>query len=161
MKRILFIKQALSRSLIGGFTMVELLFVIGIMTLLAAVAYPSYRSMLDRRDIEEAILDLREIESGLERFRTINFRYPNTLAEAGLAGGTDPWGNAYQYLDIATAANPGLLRKDQNLVPINTDYDLYSLGKDGVSMPPLTANPSRDDVVRANNGGFFGLAVDY
>jgi general secretion pathway protein G len=46
-------------------------------------------------------------------------------------------------------------------VPINSDYDLYSVGKDGVSSGPLTAGPSRDDVIRANDGGFFGLARDY
>ena len=53
------------------------------------------------------------------------------------------------------------VRKDKNLVPINTDFDLYSLGKDGLSAGPLTAKDSRDDIVRANNGAFIGRAEDY
>jgi general secretion pathway protein G len=53
------------------------------------------------------------------------------------------------------------MRKDKNLVPINTDFDLYSLGKDGESVGPLTAIPSRDDIVRANNGSYIGRADSY
>jgi general secretion pathway protein G len=47
------------------------------------------------------------------------------------------------------------------MVPINTDYDLYSMGKDEASTAPLTARASLDDIVRANNGGFIGLAHKY
>lgn len=46
-------------------------------------------------------------------------------------------------------------------MPINSDYDLYSKGKDGKSQKPLTAAASRDDIVRAGNGAFVGLASDY
>lgn len=53
------------------------------------------------------------------------------------------------------------MRKDRNLVPINSDYDLYSAGHDGATLPPLLAPVSRDDVIRANNGGFIGLASDF
>jgi general secretion pathway protein G len=35
------------------------------------------------------------------------------------------------------------------------------MGKDGDTMTPFTAKPSWDDVVRANNGRFVGLAADY
>jgi hypothetical protein len=50
---------------------------------------------------------------------------------------------------------------DHSLVPINTDFDLYSMGPDGRNSPPLTAKHSRDDIVRANNGAFIGVASDY
>jgi general secretion pathway protein G len=53
------------------------------------------------------------------------------------------------------------MRKDRFLVPINTDYDLYSMGKDGRSSPPLTAKASRDDIIRANDGAYIGLASNY
>jgi general secretion pathway protein G len=53
------------------------------------------------------------------------------------------------------------LRKDGKLNPLNTDFDLYSLGRDGESRETLNARPSRDDIVRANNGAFIGLAEDY
>lgn len=52
-------------------------------------------------------------------------------------------------------------RKDRFLVPINSDYDLYSKGRDGESVAPLTAKQSHDDVVRANDGAFVGLAVNF
>lgn len=57
--------------------------------------------------------------------------------------------------------NVGKLRKDKNLVPINSDYDLYSKGPDGQSSSPLTASISQDDIVRGRNGTFFGKASEY
>jgi general secretion pathway protein G len=56
---------------------------------------------------------------------------------------------------------PAGARKDRFLVPINSRYDLYSRGPDGDSRPPLTALPSRDDIVMANDGGFIGLAAKF
>jgi general secretion pathway protein G len=70
----------------------------------------------------------------------------------------DPWGNLYQYLNIETQKGVGKARKDQFLVPLNSDYDLYSMGRDGKSQSPLKAKASRDDILRANNGGYVGLA---
>lgn len=55
----------------------------------------------------------------------------------------------------------GAARKDRRLVPINADFDLYSMGKDGRTAGPLTAAHSQDDVVRGNSGGFIGLARTY
>jgi general secretion pathway protein G len=49
-------------------------------------------------------------------------------------------------------------RKDQFLVPINSDYDLYSMGADGQSMPSLNSRVSLDDVIRARDGAYVGLA---
>ena len=46
-------------------------------------------------------------------------------------------------------------------MPLNSEYDLYSKGKDGASAPALTAAASKDDIVRANDGGFVGLAINY
>jgi general secretion pathway protein G len=52
-------------------------------------------------------------------------------------------------------------RKDQFLVPLNTDYDLYSRGKNGLSQSSIASAVSLDDVVRANDGAFLGLAAKY
>jgi general secretion pathway protein G len=55
----------------------------------------------------------------------------------------DPWGNPYQYLPLDGASPPGgggaaaHARKDRFLVPIDTDFDLYSMGKDGQSASAL------------------------
>ncbi len=46
-------------------------------------------------------------------------------------------------------------------MPINSDFDLYSMGPDGRSVSPLTSSLSRDDIVRANNGRFVGTAASY
>jgi general secretion pathway protein G len=75
----------------------------------------------------------------------------------------DAWGNPYEYLRIAGPSPPnrGQLRKDKNLVPINSDFDLYSMGPDGDSKKPLTAKASRDDIIRAADGAFVGAAEDY
>jgi hypothetical protein len=51
--------------------------------------------------------------------------------------------------------------KDKSLHPLNSDYDLYSMGPDGQSQTPLTAKASRDDIIRANNGGFIGVVEDH
>ena len=51
-----------------------------------------------------------------------------------MGGLLDPWGNLYQYLNLSDPTIKdikGKARKDRNLVPINSDYDLYSTGKDG------------------------------
>ena len=87
--------------------------------------------------------------------------YPDSLADAGLGGMRDPWGNPYGYLNLGDRNARGHARKDHSLVPINTDFDLYSMGPDGRSAPPLTAQHSRDDIVRANDGAFIGVAADY
>ena len=76
------------------------------------------------------------------------------------AGRLDPWGNPYEYLNIAQGGNQGA-RKDKSLVPINSTYDLYSKGRDGDSKKSLVPKVSQDDIVRANDGAFVGLALDY
>jgi general secretion pathway protein G len=73
----------------------------------------------------------------------------------------DPWGNPYQYLRIDESTSKGEKRKDKFLNPVNSDYDLYSMGKDGATALPFTSARGRDDIVRANNGQFLGLAEEY
>lgn len=141
----------------------ELLTALALLMALAALAVPAYTSYVDQANVGQAKTDIRSLEQAIARFETAKGELPDTLAEIGASGKRDPWGNAYQYLRIAGAGLKGkaALRKDRFLVPINSDYDLYSMGKDGASNPPLTAKPSRDDIIRANNGAFVGRAVDY
>lgn len=72
------------------------------------------------------------------------------------AGGQDAGGGG-----SGSGSIMGQVRKDRFLAPINTDYDLYSLGPDGESRPQLNARESRDDIVRAANGSYFGVAEDF
>jgi general secretion pathway protein G len=59
------------------------------------------------------------------------------------------------------ACGSGQPRKDHFLHPINSDFDLHSMGKDGDSVAPLTAQKSHDDVIRANDGSYYGLASKF
>lgn len=52
-------------------------------------------------------------------------------------------------------------RRDKYLFPLNTDYDLFSIGPDGRSSVSLCNAMALDDVIRANDGGFFGVAASY
>ncbi|MBL9076835.1 MAG: type II secretion system protein [Planctomycetes bacterium] len=52
-------------------------------------------------------------------------------------------------------------RRDRYMFPLNTDYDLFSLGPNARTTVSLGESLGQDDVIRANNGGFFGVAADY
>ncbi len=146
-----------------AFTLIECLLALALLMALAAMAVPAYTNYVDQASVAQAKTDIRSLEQAIARFEAARNALPDTLADIGASAKKDPWGNPYRYLRIAGAGLTGkaLLRKDRFLVPINSDYDLYSMGKDGDSKPPLTAAPSRDDVIRANNGAFIGRAVDY
>lgn len=148
------------RPLQSGFTLIELLLVMVIIGALAALAVPNYRSVLERARVTRAIGDLRSIGQSLTEYQFENGSFPPNLAAVSMGGLLDPWGNPYQYLPVEGTSR-GQLRKDRFLVPVNTDFDLYSMGPDGRSQPPFTASQSRDDIVRANDGGFVGLAEDF
>jgi general secretion pathway protein G len=148
-----------SRESQQGVTLLELLAVLAAILVLGAIAVPAFNGYVERSRVARAVSDIGTISLQLYRWQLNTRTFPLTLAEAGL-GGDDPWGRPYVYLRVA-GANQGQLRKDGNLVPINTDFDLYSMGVDGESVSPLPAQKSRDDVVRANNGAYIGLAINY
>jgi general secretion pathway protein G len=147
----------------SGFQLIELLIALAVISVLAMVAIPSYSSYRDKVDNADAAADITTITQAIERYYSEYNHYPDSLADVRLDNLQDPWQHPYQYLRINGAGlkGKGALRKDKSLVPINTDYDLYSMGKDGVTMAPLTAKNSKDDIIRANNGKFIGLAADY
>lgn len=145
-----------------GATLLEILVVIALIAVLMAIAIPSYQAVRDRLDQAQAKSDIVDLASKIDKFFISNHRYPNDLNEVALAERRDPWNNAYRYLNLRALGNGvGGARKDKKLVPVNSDYDLYSMGKDGKTVAPFTAEASFDDVVRANNGQFIGLAKDY
>lgn len=136
---------------------------LSIVVVLTVIAYPAYTKYVDKGRNSVAAADITSIAQAIERFYVAFDRYPDSLAEMGLDGMLDPWGNPYRYLRINGAGlkGKGALRKDKSLVPVNSDFDLYSMGKDGASVAPFTAKASRDDIVRASNGGYIGPAADY
>jgi general secretion pathway protein G len=127
-----------------------------------AIAIPNYVKMTENARIVVAIGDIRQISSDIGVYFLTNGLFPASLGDIGFGWKRDPWGSPYQFLVISGAGKKtGQFRKDKNLHPLNSDYDLYSLGRDGKSAPPINAKISEDDIIRANNGGFIGTAKNY
>jgi len=145
----------------SAFTLLELMVAIAIIGILAAIAVPNIFGYINKARYVVALSDIREISQEANSFFLDNGRYPNNLAEIGMADARDPWGTPYQYLSVATVNGKGKLRKDRAFNPVNSDYDLYSMGADGKSATPFTAASSQDDIVRANNGGYLGYVKNY
>lgn len=146
-----------------GFGLIELLVVLVIGSLLFAIAAPAYDMYAERARVSAAVGDISRLSLAVEQFRlNHDDRIPMSLAELGVEIPRDPWGREYQFLNIPSVGNnKGKVRKDGRLNPLNSDFDLYSIGRDGLSASPLSAGESRDDIVRANNGAFIGLGEDY
>jgi len=144
-----------------AFTLVEILIAIAILGVLMIIALPAYQDYRERINIAQAVADIGALQTLIQHFVDDNRTPPDDLAQIGQSGKLDPWGRPYQYLNLVTLKGKGQARKNRNLVPINSDYDLYSMGKDGASVGPLTAKASRDDIVRANDGRFIGPAKEY
>lgn len=116
-----------------GFTLIEIMIVVVIIGILAAIVVPRITDRTDQAKITRVKADIRRIEGALNLYRLDNHRYPTS--DEGLAalvekpadapawkeGGyldripKDPWGNEYQYL------NPGT----------HSTIDIFSLGADG------------------------------
>ena len=114
-----------------------------------------------RAKIGQVSGDLGEIHMAISRFELSYSRYPTNLAEVGMDQKRDPWGNPYQYLVVFGRNDVGPVRKDHNLKPVNTGYDIYSMGPDGTTASPFTSTGGKDDIVMANDGDHFGLACQY
>ena len=150
----------------SGFTLVEVMIVVAIVGILATIAIPNYLRYLEKNKETTAISDINTIAAKLKEIMMENpDALPPDLASINIGNLLpliDPWGNPYQYLPLYNRpANLNNARKDHNLHPINTDFDLYSMGPDGQSNKPLTSQKSRDDIIRANDGAFIGVASTY
>lgn len=143
-----------------GFTLIEMLMILGLIGILATIAVLVYGNITERTRIARAMADIVTIDSEISTFEMTNERLPNDLSEINRATFLDPWGNPYEYLNFAVSGNANC-RKDHALHPLNTEFDLYSKGKDGQSQAPITSSQSRDDIIRANDGQYVGLASNY
>lgn len=127
---------------------------------LATMVAPSLQRARERAEVAAAVSNIRIIEAELAIYVEVNFAPPVSLAAIDRAVLLDPWGSPFVYR-VSTGSGGGGARKDKFLVPLNTDYDLYSRGQDGESAGPLTASESKDDVIRALDGRYVGLASDF
>ena len=106
-----------------GFTLIEVMVVVVILGILAAIIVPKVMDRPDTARLVKAKTDIRAIESALNLYKLDNFNYPST--DEGLEAlnpkyierlANDPWGNSYLYL------SPGL----------HGEMDVYTLGADGL-----------------------------
>lgn len=146
---------------VSGFTLVEIMIALAIAGVLAAISMPIYTNYRGRIDRAKAIMDITMLQAMISDYKLNRGSFPADLAAIGNGGLLDPWKHAYVYVDLSSVHGHGAARKDHKLNPINSDFDLYSLGKNGVSKPQLTQKDSLDDVVRAGDGAFVGLASEY
>ena len=139
-------------------TLVEFAVSIMLAVLMLTAAVPAVMRLVDAAREDETIARLEEIRERIDDFRDTHSRYPISLMEIYETMPADGWGNAIQYLNLkdGLVKAQGRARKLRNLRQVNSDYDLYSMGPDGQSVPPLTASPSRDDIIRGRNGDYIG-----
>jgi general secretion pathway protein G len=150
-----------------GFSLVELMFSIAIIGVLGAIAIPTYTGYIKNTKNDAAISDIKAIRLCIDRFYHVGFKHPASItdipANCPPNNGLDPWDNGYVYLNIIDGGNGihGQVRKDKNLNPINTLYDLYSKGADGLTHKQLDNKDSVDDIVLALDGTFIGISSDF
>ncbi len=141
-----------------GVTLIELMLVIGIAATISGIAVPTFLNHADKVHSADATAKISAIELAIDKYYAEHNHYPDTLAEIGQGGVLDPWGRPYQYLNMAKDPHLNNCRKLGPVHPLNTDYDLYSKGKDGKSQKPINSKESWDDIIRAYNGSYTGLA---
>jgi general secretion pathway protein G len=145
---------------LAGMTFVELMVLVLIIGILVAIALPMYQRYQTRIRDTQAAEDIATIAVAIANYYPEHRAYPESLADIGMDTKPDPWGNPYQYYNVA-AHGKGGARKDHALNPLNTDFDLYSMGPDGATQSQITQKSSLDDVIRASDGAFLGVAANF
>lgn len=145
----------------AGYTLIEVLIVVTLIGVIAAIVAPYLLGRLQAAKRVQAIADLRTIEADVEAFQAEFADAPDDLSAIRRDQFFDPWGTPYRYFAFKGPGWKGGARKDRFLVPLNSTYDLYSEGPDRDTRLPLTPPPSWDDIIRANNGDYLGLASEY
>lgn len=146
---------------LDGYTLIELLVTIALVGVLLAILVPSVTDILRGQKQERAVTDLVILANAIDRYTGANGALPEDLSEIDIPTILDPWGRAYEYLPNTVNGYIGKARKDRFLKPLNSDYDLYSRGPDGETQQPLANPQSHDDIIRAANGAFYGVALKF
>ncbi len=143
-----------------GFTLVELMVVVVIIGIIGAIATVTFQSFAEKARNKKAVSEISAIQTKIKGYEAYEGSLPNSLSDLDDFNMSDPWGNPYQYSNFNIVPSNDW-RKDKNLKPLNTDYDLWSNGKDGLTAKQLSQKISYDDIVRCNDGAYIGLAEEY
>jgi general secretion pathway protein G len=149
------------RRACAGFTFIELLIVMAIIMVISAMAIPSMQNAILSARVSRSVGDVRTIGQAALGYYAENGTAPNSLVDIGYDQQIDPWGNAYQYLGFTAATTTSQMRTDAFGVPINTIFDVYSMGADQQTALSLSAAQSQDDIVWAQDGYYMGLVSNY
>jgi len=133
--------------------------VVGIIGIVATLSYVGYQSHLLKARNRAAIADITTLDALVTSYESLNGDVPDALADLGDHGvGDDPWGNPYRFTNHDVL--PGQERVTGPYA-INSTYDLWSDGPDGTSQLSVENPASQDDIIRANDGAFIGMAIEY
>lgn len=117
-----------------GFTLIELMIVVAIVGILAAIAYPSYQESTAKSRRANAQAELMSLSSAMERYYTANNHYSNAAAggaDIGVPAGTlysvEP--NVLTYYDITIAETDGVTSDTTSA----QSYDLEAVPKGAMS----------------------------
>jgi general secretion pathway protein G len=145
----------------AGFTLIELMIVVAIIATLAAIAIPLYYRYIEEAKIAKACADIRVMEKEIIAFQGGGTDdLPDSLTDIDRDSLPDPWGNPYVYANHDNIT-PGARRKYKSTVPLNTDFDLYSMGPNEITNAPITTEAGYDDIIRAGDGEYVGPASEY
>ena len=124
MKKLYVRQYGRRRSKQGGFTLIEIMVVVVILGILAALVVPAIMERPDHARVVRAKQDVRTIVSALNMYRLDHFDYPSSLDELATGSNkylervpSDPWGRSYNY------SYPGHRSSSK--------FDVYSYGVDG------------------------------
>jgi general secretion pathway protein G len=144
-----------------GYSLIELVVVIALLSTLIVVGIPLYTAYIDKARITRAEEDISNLQKEIQMYKLSKKVLPPKLSDIRDTDLMDPYGRPYRYHNFTNTDEREKRRKDRFLVPLNTEFDLYSMGKDGQSEPYIAAPKSHDDIVRANDGQYIGPASEF